>query len=47
MTVLKGSRISDGSIVAAKSCISKKIEQKNVLIGRNNEILRTNVSWEK
>lgn len=47
VTVLKGSRISDGSIVAAKSCISKKIEQKNVLIGRNNEILRTNVSWEK
>jgi len=47
VTVLKGSFISDGSVVAAKSCVSKKIEQKNVLIGRNSEILRNDVEWEK
>lgn len=46
VTILKGTRISNDSIVATKACISKKFEQNNILIGGFNKIIKTNVNWK-
>ena len=47
VTILKGSRIADGSVVAANGCVSKKYESKNLLIGGFNKVLRKGVCWER
>ncbi len=46
-TILKGSRIPDGCVVAAGSVVTKVFEQKNCLIGGNPaKVIRENVSWK-
>ena len=44
-SVLKGSCITNDSVVAYGGIVSKNIDQSNVLIGKQNKILRTNVNW--
>ena len=44
-SVLKGSCIANDSVVAYGGIVSKNIDQSNVLIGKQNKILRTNVNW--
>jgi acetyltransferase-like isoleucine patch superfamily enzyme len=47
-TVLKGSFIANGSIVAYGSCISDHFDEKNVIIaGTPGKIVKKNVHWEK
>ena len=47
-TLLKGTIIPEGSIVAAGSVISKKVEQeKSIITGSPLKILKTGVSWLK
>ena len=46
--ILKGAKISDDSIVAYRSCVIKKHEEKNSLIGGYPaKIIRNNLYWEK
>lgn len=46
VTILKGCKISEGSVVATKACISKSFSEKNILIGGYNKILKKNITWE-
>ena len=46
VTLLKGTIINDNSVVATRSCISKKFDRKNLLLGGNNKVLRENIKWE-
>lgn len=46
-SVLKGGQKKDNSVVAYGAVVSREIDQKNVLIGGHNKILRTNVNWKK
>lgn len=43
--ILKGSLISDDSVVAAGACISKKFQKSRLLLGGYNKILRENIDW--
>ena len=43
--ILKGSFISDDSVVAAGACISKKFRENRLLLGGFNKILRGNIDW--
>lgn len=45
VSVLKGSLIPDGCVVAAKGLVSKKISRLNSLIGGFNKILREDITW--
>ena len=46
VTVLKGSRIPDGCVVAAGSVISSVFTQQNCIIGGNPaRVIRENISW--
>jgi acetyltransferase-like isoleucine patch superfamily enzyme len=44
-TILKGSKIRDGSCVAANGCITKKFTDCNLLLGGFNKVLRKNIEW--
>lgn len=47
VTVLKGSIIGDGNILATNSCVSKNLEGENQIIGGNPaRILKENVTWD-
>lgn len=46
-SVLKGSTVGDDSVVAYGAVVSKNMEQRNVIIGGQNRILRTNTNWRK
>ena len=46
--ILKGVKISDGCIIAWKSCVLKSIEKENCLVGGHPaKIIKENVFWEK
>ena len=46
--VLKGARVSDNSIVGARSLVNKKFEQSNIIIaGVPARIVKENVNWDK
>ena len=48
VSVLKGARISDNSIVGAKSIVSKVYEQPNVmLVGCPAKIIKENIVWSR
>lgn len=44
-TVLKGSVISDHSIVASHAIVSKKFARNHIIIGEYNKILKKDVDW--
>lgn len=45
-TVLKGSSIESGSIVAAHACVSSRFNEKNVLVGGlPAKVMKRNVTW--
>lgn len=47
-TILKGSKISDNSVVGANSLINKQFEENNVLItGNPSRVIKKNITWEK
>ena len=47
VTVLKGSRIPNGCVVAAGSVVTKVFEQENCLIGGNPaKVIKENVTWK-
>lgn len=46
-TILKGASIPDNAVVAANSTITKSFSEQNVIIGANNKVLKTGVSWEQ
>lgn len=46
-SILKGSIVEDDSVVAYGAVVSKNIDQRNVIIGGQNRILRTNTNWRK
>jgi acetyltransferase-like isoleucine patch superfamily enzyme len=47
VTVLKGSRIPDGCVIASGSVISSRFDTPNCLIGGNPaRVIRENVEWE-
>lgn len=46
--ILKGARISDGSVVGAMSLVNKKFEEKNILIaGVPAKKIRGDISWQR
>lgn len=45
--VLKGSHISDGSVIAAHAIVTKGFYEPALLIGNCNLILRKNVTWKR
>ena len=46
--ILKGAKISDGSVVGAMSLVNKKFEEENiVLAGVPARKIRGNVSWKR
>lgn len=47
VTVLKGSHLANGNVVASKGCITKKFKTDNLLIGGCNKILKQNIKWER
>ena len=47
VTILKGSQISDNSVVGACSLVNKKFTEKNVIIaGSPAKIIRRNIEWD-
>ena len=45
--LLKGTKISSNSVVAARSVVNKEFLEKNVLIaGTPAKIIKTNVAWK-
>lgn len=44
-TILKGSYISDNSVVGANALVSKKYKESNIIIGKFNEVLKHNINW--
>lgn len=44
--LLKGTDISMGSICAAGAVISKRFEERNIIIGGTNKILNKNIRWD-
>ncbi len=46
--ILKGSKISDGSVVGAMSLVNKKFDESNILIaGVPAKKIRENIDWER
>lgn len=45
-TILKGSIINDGCVIAAKSLINKQIDDSNSIIS-DHRIIKRNVYWQK
>ena len=45
-TVLKGSKISDDTVVASCSVINKEFDENYILIGGSNKVLKTNINWK-
>lgn len=46
--ILKGVTISDGSVVAYRACITRSIQEKNVLLGGiGGTVLKHNVEWTR
>lgn len=48
--VLKGSRVSDNTVIAAGSLLSGSFDERNVILaGRGNEvrIVKDNITWKK
>ena len=46
VTILKGSKISDNSVVGIGSIVTKKFEEKNLLIvGNSGNIAKRNIKW--
>lgn len=46
-TILKGTVIPKGTVIAACSCISGEIRGENQIIGDNKRVLRKNILWEQ
>lgn len=46
-TILGGTVVSDDSVVAAGSTLTKAFVEKNNMIGANNKVLKSNIRWEK
>lgn len=47
VSILKGTIINDGSVCAAGAIITKKFSKANLLLGGNNKILKSNITWER
>ena len=48
VTILKGSQISDDSIVATGSVVTKKFENNNIIIGGNpSKKIKDNINWKQ
>jgi acetyltransferase-like isoleucine patch superfamily enzyme len=48
VTLLKGSYIGEGSVVAINSTVTKKFREKNVIIAGNPaKVIKQNIQWEK
>lgn len=45
-TILKGSIINDGCVIAARSLINKRFDEINSIIS-DNKIIKRNVYWQK
>ena len=47
-TILKGVNINDNTIIAANSTITKSFEEKDIIIGNNNNshVIKKNIKWE-
>ena len=45
--ILKGSRITDGSIIGARSLITKSFQENNSIIVDGNKIIKKDVRWER
>lgn len=46
-TILGGADVSESSIVAAGSILTKPFDEENILLGGNNRVLKKNVLWDK
>lgn len=46
-SILKGSYIDDDSVIAYGGLVSKKFNEKNILIGGNNQVLKKGIEWTK
>ena len=47
-TILKGSKVNDGSVVGFGSIVNKKFEEKNILIaGVPAKKVKENISWKE
>ena len=46
-TILGGADVSESSIVAAGSILTKHFDEENILLGGNNRVLKKNVLWDK
>lgn len=45
-TVLKGSTVPAGSVIAANTVLTRKYQEENIIIGGNpSKILKTNIEW--
>lgn len=47
-SILKGVNINDNTIIAANSTITKSFEEKDIIIGNNNNshVIKKNIKWE-
>lgn len=45
--ILKGSIVSDDSVIAAGSTISKAFYDKNIILGNTNSIIKKDIIWTK
>lgn len=45
-TILKGSEIPSGTVIAANSCISGEIKGENLLVSDKKKILKENIIWK-
>ena len=45
-TILGGAQISENSVVAAGSVLTKKFSEKDLLLGANNKVLKTDIFWK-
>lgn len=46
-TILGGADVSESSIVAAGSILTKPFDEENILLGGDNRVLKKNVLWDK
>lgn len=44
--ILKGVRIGENCVVAAKSCVTKPFDIKNIII-KDNNVIKEKIRWEK
>lgn len=47
VNILKDSKIADNSVVALGGIVSKQFEEKNIIIGGVNKVLRRNINWSR